>query len=271
MDAAVAHHAATVLLVRDGAAGVEVYLQRRSRHMGFAAGLWAFPGGRVDASDRDPAIDACWSGPPPDAWAERMDVSVDAARGYVVAACRETLEEAGVLLAEPAPAAAPLEAARRDVLSHARSFAAVLGDLDVRLDTGRLRYWAWWRTPAGEPRRYDTRFFVAALPPGATVVAHSGEVTDELWVSAPRARRSAASTLRDSVAARSGGEPAGGERPIEDHLRMLPPTSYTLRDVTAVATAAQVLELGLDRSVTLIQPVLDGDDILLPWGDRYRR
>jgi 8-oxo-dGTP pyrophosphatase MutT (NUDIX family) len=266
VDAAVAHPAATVLLLRDGAAGVEVYLQRRHRHMGFAAGLWAFPGGRVDDSDRDPAIDACWSGPPPDAWAERMEVPVDAARGFVVAACRETLEEAGVLLAEPAPAAAQLEAARRDVLSHARSFATVVGDLDVRLDTGRLGYWAWWRTPEGEPRRYDTRFFVAALPPGATVVAHTGEVVDERWVSAQQVGRSAAATR-----SRSGGEATGGDLPIEDDLRMLPPTSYTLRDVTAVATAARVLELGLNRSVTLIQPVLDGDDILLPWGDRYRR
>jgi hypothetical protein len=148
-----------------------------------------------------------------------------------------------VLLAEPAPAAAQLEAARREMLSGARSFATVVGDLDVRLDTGRLRYWAWWRTPEGGPRRYDTRFFVAALPPGTSVVAHAGEVVDELWVSAP----------------------------IHDDLRMLPPTLYTLRDVTALATAAQVLELGRNRPVELIQPVVDGDDILLPWGDRYRR
>lgn len=257
MEPAVAHPAATVLLVRDGAAGVEVYLQRRPRRLGFAGGLWVFPGGRVDDSDQDPAIDASWSGPAPEAWAERLALPLDAARGYVVAACRETLEEAGVLLADPAPAAAQLEAARRDVLSGARSFATVLGDLGARLDTGRLRYWAWWRTPEGEPRRYDTRFFVAALPRDAAVVAHAGEVVDELWVSAPRVRAS--------------GEPAGGDLPNDEHLLMLPPTYYTLRDVTAVATVAQVLELGHDRMVSRVQPVLDGDDILLPWGDRYRR
>jgi 8-oxo-dGTP pyrophosphatase MutT (NUDIX family) len=241
VEPAVAHPAATVLLLRDGPAGVEVYLQRRPHRFGFAGGLWVFPGGRIDDSDRDPAVDAFWSGPSPETWAERLDVPVDAARGYVVGACRETLEEAGVLLADRALEPEQLETARCNVLSGARSFATVLADLDARLDTSRLRYWAWWRTPEGEPRRYDTRFFVAALPSDAVVRAHAGEVVDELWASAPTG---------------------------ED---LLPPTYYTLRDVTAFATTAEVLGLGRDRTVNRIQPVLDGDDILLPWGDRYRR
>src|SRR6266511_3656700 len=87
--------AATVALVRDGVDGVEAYLQRRPRTMGFAGGLWVFPGGRIDAADADPAVDAIWGGPPPAAWAERMGVTAEQARGFVVAACRETFEEAG--------------------------------------------------------------------------------------------------------------------------------------------------------------------------------
>src|SRR4029453_12443683 len=95
--------AATVVLLRDGRDGPEAYLQRRPAGMGFASGLWVFPGGRVDEADRDPAVDASWDGPPPAAWAERLGLPVDQARGQVVAACRETLEEAGLLLALPAP------------------------------------------------------------------------------------------------------------------------------------------------------------------------
>jgi 8-oxo-dGTP pyrophosphatase MutT (NUDIX family) len=243
MEAAVARPAATVLLVRDGPGGVVVYLQRRPRRLGFAGGLWVFPGGRVDDADADPAIDGHWSGPSPNAWARRLGVDVTVARACVVAACRETFEEAGVLLAQPAPPARDLAAARRDLLAGERTLAQVLGDLDARLDTGRLRYWAWWVTPAGEPRRYDTRFFVAALPQGATVHAHTGEVTGELWV-------------------------GGRERAAQ--LAMLPPTHYTLRDITAFGSVADVLAVGRDRVVERIEPVLDGDAILLPWGDRYR-
>ena len=61
--------AATVVLLRDGRDGPEAYLQRRPAGMGFAGGLWVFPGGRVDEADRDPAVDASWGGPPPAAWA----------------------------------------------------------------------------------------------------------------------------------------------------------------------------------------------------------
>src|ERR687887_579772 len=63
--------AATVVVLRDGSAGLEVYLQRRTRTMGYAAGLWVFPGGRVDPADRDPAVEASWAGPSPAAWARR--------------------------------------------------------------------------------------------------------------------------------------------------------------------------------------------------------
>ena len=256
MHAAVAHPAATVLLLRDGPRGVEVYLQRRPRRLGFAGGLWVFPGGRVDDADRDPAIDEHWSGPPPAAWAERLGVDVSTARGYVVAACRETLEEAGVLLGRPAPPPRSLAAAREHLLSGSRHLARVLGDLGVRLDTGPLRYWAWWVTPEGEPRRYDTRFFLAPLPHGATVSAHTGEVIEELWVSAP---------LDDSPEGAGERQRAGGRG-----LQMLPPTYYTLRDAVGFRRTAEIIEVGRDRIVDRIQPVLDGGDILLPWGDRYR-
>jgi 8-oxo-dGTP pyrophosphatase MutT (NUDIX family) len=242
MEPDVARPAATVLLVRDGPHGVQVYLQRRPRRFGFAGGLWVYPGGRVDEADADPAIAGRWSGPSPEAWARRLDCTVDRARAHVAAACRETLEEAGVLLGGPVPPATDLAAARRDLLAGTRTLAQTLDCLDVRLNTDRLRYWAWWVTPAGEPRRYDTRFFIAALPRDATVHAHTGEATDERWVD----RR----------------------QPVAD-LPLLPPTHYTLRDITAFDTVADVLAAGRERVVDRIEPVLDSAAILLPWGDRY--
>src|SRR3954467_5712434 len=92
--------AATVLLLRDGAAGLEVYLLRRTKGMPFAGGMSAYPGGGVD--DRDGDTDLAWVGPPPADWAAAFSCDERLARELVCAAVRETFEEAGVLLAGPA-------------------------------------------------------------------------------------------------------------------------------------------------------------------------
>jgi 8-oxo-dGTP pyrophosphatase MutT (NUDIX family) len=236
--------AATVVLLRDGHDGLEAYLQRRPMGMGFAGGLWVFPGGRVDAGDRDPGVDARWAGPSPAAWGERLGLSVAEARGHVVAACRETLEEAGLLLASPAPPTGELAAARRELLAGSAGFAELLARLGVRLDAGRLRYWAWWVTPEIEPRRYDTRFFVAGLPEDAVVTAHLAEVERERWL-----------------------PPA--EAAADQDLPMLPPTRYTLRELAEHGTVEAALAAGTGRRVERILPVLDGADLVMPWGERY--
>ena len=236
--------AATVVLLRDGRDGPEAYLQRRPAGMGFAGGLWVFPGGRVDEADRDPVVDASWGGPPPAAWAERLGLPVDQARGQVVAACRETLEEAGLLLATPAAGAEELAAARDELLAGAADFAELLARLGVRLDSGRLRYWAWWVTPEEEPRRYDTRFFLAGLPGDAAVTAHPAEAEGERWL-------------------------PPGEAAADQSLPMLPPTRYTLRDLAAFGSVDAALAAGADRRVERILPVLHGAELLMPWGERY--
>jgi 8-oxo-dGTP pyrophosphatase MutT (NUDIX family) len=242
--AAIPRPAATVALLRDGPAGLQAYLQLRPLSMGFAGGLWVFPGGRVDDADRDPAVDAAWAGPPPAAWAERLGLPVDDARGHLVAACRETLEEAGLLLAEPAPAADQLADARRELLAGSRGFVELLADLGVRLDTGRLRYWAWWVTPELERRRYDTRFFLAGLQGDGAVTAHRAEADRERWL-APAA--------------------AAGDQGLE----MLPPTRYTLRDLAGFGSVADALAAADGRPVERILPVLDGAELVMPWQERY--
>jgi 8-oxo-dGTP pyrophosphatase MutT (NUDIX family) len=266
--------AATVVVVRDGERELEAYLQCRPQTMGFAGGLWVFPGGRVEEDDRDAAIDEHWAGPPPSAWARRLDLGVAGARGLVVAACREAFEEAGLLLvdraadpnvpaadpnvpgadpkaptADPkAPAAADPRAvavARRELLEGERSFVAVLAHLGVRLDTSRLRYWAWWVTPEGEPRRYDTRFFVAELPHHTAVSAQGvAEVERERWLP-PR------------------------EAAADQSMLMLPPTRYTLRDLAGFRTVGDVLLAAASRPVERIMPRLEGDVLVMPWNEHY--
>ncbi|HEX5402792.1 MAG TPA: NUDIX hydrolase, partial [Pseudonocardiaceae bacterium] len=99
---AVPRHAATVILARDGAAGIEVFLLRRVMGMAFAGGMTVFPGGGVDQRDADASV--AWTGPPADWWAERFGCEPGLARALVCAAVRETFEESGVLLAGPDPA-----------------------------------------------------------------------------------------------------------------------------------------------------------------------
>jgi 8-oxo-dGTP pyrophosphatase MutT (NUDIX family) len=237
--------AATVVVLRDGAGGLEAYLQRRPRTMGFAGGLWVFPGGRVEEDDRDPAIDVAWAGAPPSAWAARLDVDVAAARGLVVAACREAFEEAGLLLADRTVEPTAAAAARRELLAGRRSFAATLAGLGARLDTARLRYWAWWVTPEGEPRRYDTRFFIADLPRDAAISAQGlSEVERERWL--------------------PPGQAAG-----DQSMPMLPPTRFTLRGLAEFRTARAALSAAEHRPVARIMPRLEGDVLVMPWNERY--
>src|SRR4051812_42600988 len=89
--------AATVLLLRDGDPGLEVYLLRRTKGMPFAGGMTAYPGGGVDPRDGD--TETAWAGPTPDRWAAAFGCDERTARELVCAAVRETFEEAGVLLA----------------------------------------------------------------------------------------------------------------------------------------------------------------------------
>jgi hypothetical protein len=164
----------------------------------------------------------------------------------VVAACRETLEEAGLLLADPAPDPGELAAARRELLAGARGFADLLAGLGTRLDSGRLRYWGWWVTPEAEARRYDTRIFLAALPEGraAAVAAHLAEAERERWV-APAAAAA------------------------DQALPMLPPTRYTLRELARHGSAAAALAAAEDRPVERVLPVLEGAELVMPWRERY--
>jgi 8-oxo-dGTP pyrophosphatase MutT (NUDIX family) len=187
------HPAATVVLLRPGAGGLEVLLTRRPSTMAFAAGMMVFPGGRVDPADSDPGL-AARSAMTPAAAAERLAGSADPelAAALHVAAIRELFEEAGILLADAASApsaagdASSRAALRADLLAGRITFADVADRLDLRLRPDRLVPIARWLTPVAYPRRFDARFFAAELPPGATPTFVGDEVADHRWTT-PRA------------------------------------------------------------------------------------
>src|SRR5262249_54338033 len=172
--------AATVMLLRPapaghaeggGAPGMCVYMLRRRSSMAFAAGAYVFPGGSAEAADDDAGI--AWAGPHAAEWGSRLGAPAALARTLVCAAVRETFEESGVLLAGPdagtvlaATEDEGWEADRRQLLGGSLSLAQLLRRRGLVLRSDLLRPWARWITPVTEERRYDTRFFAAALPAG---------------------------------------------------------------------------------------------------------
>jgi 8-oxo-dGTP pyrophosphatase MutT (NUDIX family) len=170
--------AATVILVRDAATGLETLLMRRHRAAGFVPGAWVFPGGRVEAADADP-----------DLWAENASEPQPAA-GFWAAAVREVFEETGVLLAHSedgtpardAASDAALQLWRAALLDDRATLLDVLRDRSLHLAIRNLIHLAHWITPLAEPRRYDTHFFLAMLPDGAVVRADPREMTDAEWL-----------------------------------------------------------------------------------------
>lgn len=180
--------AATVMLLRPAAGtGLEVYMLRRQPTMEFAPGAYVFPGGSVDARDADEQL--AWAGPDAAAWGAIFEAPPELARALVCAAVRETFEESGVLLAGPSATAVVAdttgedwEADRRALLDRSLSLAGLLGRRQLVLRADLLRPWSRWITPAVEPRRYDARFFAAALPPGQRTRDVGGEASAVRWI-----------------------------------------------------------------------------------------
>jgi 8-oxo-dGTP pyrophosphatase MutT (NUDIX family) len=243
--------AATTVLLRERPGGMQIYLLRRHLAMPFAAGMYAFPGGRVDPRDRDQA--PVWSGPPPAYWAERLRCDEPTARALVCAAVRETFEESGVLLAGPSrhtvvgdTTGEDWERDRAALVARTLAFSDLLEGRRLVLRSDLLAPWAHWITPAFEPRRYDTRFFVALLPAGQRARDVSGEADAVCWLHPAAA-----------VTAAAAGE-----------LAMLPPTYVTLQQLAAYDSAELVIAAAAERPIVTIGPDLASDggqaDLLPP-------
>jgi glyoxylase-like metal-dependent hydrolase (beta-lactamase superfamily II)/8-oxo-dGTP pyrophosphatase MutT (NUDIX family) len=179
-----ARPAASLLLLRDGDAGLEVLMLRRAERAGdLRSGAAVFPGGVLDARDREAHAHA--HGPSDFEASARLGVA-SGGLDYYVAAVRESFEEVGLLLArEPADPAA-LHPWRARLQSGQASVAELCRAEGLTLDLSGLAYHSHWLTPPGVPKRFDTRFFAALAPAGQHAVADYGEAVELMWL-APRA------------------------------------------------------------------------------------
>jgi len=259
---AVPRDAATVILLRQ-APDIEAFLLQRTEVLEFAPGACVFPGGSVDGDDADPAIG--WAGPSPAEFAERLGTSPDRARALVCAAVRETFEESGVLLAGPSPAtvvhdSAALAADRHALLAGSVSLAGLLGRRGLVVRADLLIPWARWITPEISPRRFDTWFFVTALPPGQTAALAAGAEPG-----GPPQRAAPGPAEPGSAESDSGtwwGPSAALDAARAGQITLLPPTAVTLAELAAHQDVAGIL--AARRTITPLMPTVvveDGE----PW------
>jgi len=194
--------AATVMLLRDTADGLEVFMLRRTNAAVFAGGMYVFPGGRVDPADGD------------------------GDEGFVVAAIRECYEECGVLLAvDPEGRMVddghPALAHREGVYDGSVDVRALAADHGLRLATDQLVWMSHWITPKGETtRRFDTRFYVAASPVGQSSHHDDSETVASMWV-----------RPADAV-----------ERFHVGELQLMPPTITNLEFLSRCASVADAMD-----------------------------
>jgi len=262
------HAAATVLLLRESGGELEVLMMRRGTGLAFMGGMWVFPGGRVDPADAAAAVRerlapgalASWSGrlrsPQGEALAD------DATLALLVAACRETFEEAGVLLATDragapcdAARAAQLQDQRERVACDAPAFLTLLERENLYLDPSPLVYWSHWITPSLEPRRFDTRFFAIPLPGDQVASCDRGELTEHSWVRPSR--------LREALERRE--------------IRVVPPTLLTLEDLAESHARHGGLEAMLQaerpRATPPVMPRIEvcAEEfrVVMPWDPAY--
>lgn len=204
--------AATVAILRDHPEhGLQVFLVKRSSRSAFMPSAHVFPGGRVDPEDAEVQVEGG------ERDRVRMGETFGApAHAYQVAAVRETLEEA-----------------------------------QLQLRVADLVYFAWWITPRGEPRRYDTRFFLAGVEGGDHAIHDDFEVVDSAW-----------------------DAPSGWLEAFDQgRVVLAPPTWRTLWELAGFQTVSQALEHARELHVVPIEPrgrkTDDGFVVLLPGDPEY--
>ncbi|MCM2348267.1 NUDIX hydrolase [Acidovorax soli] len=238
VDSETPRAAATVVLLREADTGPEVLLLRRHAKASNMAGVYVFPGGKLDAEDS--TLDAATHLDQPHATLHASlnepDTDGPIAAGLYVAALREALEECGLLLAEPLDAGTPLDADQaRTLLRAGQPFAQVLSALRLRLQTRHLAPWSRWITPLAPTmgtRRFDTRFFVAQAPAGQTARHDDEETTDSVWL----APRKALEQYRDGA------------------IDLAPPQIMSLAHLARHASVASVLSAARSQRPPLILP-----------------
>jgi 8-oxo-dGTP pyrophosphatase MutT (NUDIX family) len=256
--------AATVIVVREEPGRpFEVLLMRRNRRQNFMGGAFVFPGGRLDEDDMADDLLPCLDAPPPgvNVLLQEPSLPVAKARGLFVAAVRETFEESGILLANardglPLDSANPAALVRRSACrgglrSRSLSLADIARYEKLHYALDRLLPYSRWITPAVEPRRFDTRFFLARLPAGQTALQDHAEMTECQWL-----------TPAEALSLHGEGM-----------IVLMPPTLRTAEELSAFGTADALFSAASHRRIEPILPegFVEGEiyGVLLPNDPKY--
>ena len=238
--------ASTVVVLRDAPAGPEVFLVRRHEGTAFMGGAHVFPGGRVDAGDHNGDVSWCdgvdWAA------SQLSDLDREQAIAYHVAAARELFEEAGVLLARTATRDHFVQD-RVDVHKGRATLRAVVEREGLRLALDSLVLCAHWVTPPIDTRQFDTRFFMARVPPDQTPAHDETETTHSSWLTPSYALAQA----------------------VGSHIVLPVPTWTTIRELERFATVDAAMRWAKGRRVVARMPLLitqdDGTRLLVIPGD----
>jgi 8-oxo-dGTP pyrophosphatase MutT (NUDIX family) len=221
--------AATLVLLRPEAQGFSVLLMKRPSRSSFMGGMHVFPGGKVEEEDFPGAASLVG-----EALAERMCLAAAQCEGYAVAACRETFEEMGLLVSNAQLAAAELRSVRQ---------AMETGETKWHvwphsgLQETRLVYFDHWITPVIEPKRFDTRFFAAAVPADAEPEPNAESISWGFY------------SPQQALAMIDAGE-----------MAMAPPTLVTMLRLARYNSVDEALTALSQREVGPLQPELAGSD-----------
>jgi len=182
--------AATVILIREAPVSFEIFMLKRTSRASFASGMFVFPGGKVDGDDHLHMYDAHRHGPT-DAQSQQVSALGDEWRGYWVAAIRETFEEAGLMLAyrggellsyDDESLHDRFDAYRGPLHSEELSLLEICHREDLQLAVDQVHFYNRFVTPLGRPRRFDTRFFIAAAPEAQRARHDEKETVDSIWI-----------------------------------------------------------------------------------------
>lgn len=250
--------AATVILSREKAGRFQIYLLRRSAKSGFMAGNFVFPGGTIDAEDRDVDLLRAHSDLTLDAIGSRFGKSRTGSGmpAYCVAAIRETFEEAGVFLARHEESRGrKMQKACRMRLSPDLTkgwFARLVSGSGWRLALSALSPWSHWITPELMKRRYDTRFFLAEMPADQFCRPDLKETVEGVWISPEE----------------------GLEANMDGTLPLSPPTLVTLHELLGYQHPEDLRRQSRHRSwgpaiLPRLVPLEKGAVIVEPWDPQY--
>lgn len=262
---AIPRHAASVLLLREQQGAIEILLTRRHENLAFMGGMWVFPGGTLcpaDMSEQSLALipEAARVGCHRLRDLEGNALPATTCLGLAIAAARETFEETGVLLATTAEGQhceseclVRLHDRQRAIVSQPELFATSLQEEGMQLDVRRLVYWSHWITPTAVPKRFDTRFFLASLPPEQSATVDSIEATELCWM-----------TPASFIAAAHDGT-----------MTLSRPTLYNLMELDASVrqhvSLNAILAAETQRDVVPVLPKIRKAErmIVMPWDSEY--